>query len=64
MEEITNQVWIQAQRMAAELVEKMTPELLDNELTHMDEKTKKEVCTQYMAKVIFDTFGETPEERG
>ena len=50
--------------MSAELVEKMTPELLDNELIHMDEKTKKEVCTQYMAKVIFDTFGETPEERG
>ena len=50
--------------MAAELVEKMTPELLNNELTHMDEETKKHVCTQYMAKVIFDTLGETPEEKG
>lgn len=64
MQEVTNQVWIHSQRMAAELVEKMTPEMLNSELIHMDEKTKKDICTRYMAKVIFDTFGETPEEEG
>lgn len=67
MQEITNQVYLNCVRTAVEITEKMTEELLDAEFKHMDIETKRSICSQYLAKQMYDEFFESskqPTEEG
>lgn len=60
MEEVTNQVYLNCVRTAVEIVENMPEELLVAEFKHMPIDTQRAICSQYLAKQMYDTAFETP----
>lgn len=62
MEEVTNQVYLQCVRTAVEIVENMPEELLVAEFKHMPIDTQRAICSQYLAKSMYETACESPEK--
>lgn len=68
MEEVTNQIWLECMRLAVEFTEKAGEDILDNEWKHMPIDTKRAICSQYLAKQMYDEFANAsskpPTEEG
>lgn len=61
MIEVTNEIYLNCVRTAASIVEELTMEQVDSSIMHFDEQTKRAVLSQKLAKEMFDTACEKPE---
>ena len=61
MIEVTNEIYLNCVRTAASIVEELTMEQVDSSIKHFDEQTKRAVLAQKLAKEMFDTACEKPE---
>ena len=65
MQEITNELYLHCVRTATEIVEELTLEQVDSSIKHFDEKTKRSILAQKLAKEMFDTACDAkPTEEG
>lgn len=62
MTEVTNEVYLGCVRTATEIVEELTIEQVDSSIMHFDEKTKRAILSQKLAKEMFDTISEPKED--
>lgn len=63
IEEVTDRLYLDAVRMATELVEPLDEKHVNHSLTELDINTKKAILSQYLAKaVILPGLSDSKEE--
>ena len=59
MQEITNEVYIQCMRIAAEVVEGLDLKEVESSIMKLTEQEKRAILSQKLAKVVFDSLTDT-----
>ena len=59
MQEVTNQVYINCIRVAAEVVEGLELKEVESSIMHFTEQEKRAILSQKLAKEVFDSLTDT-----